>query len=118
MPTDKAQAHYLLTSNFLRSPKAILKYIHCANSSPGTEQSNYMQRTVPNANPNSIPVTRRSDMHKLIASTGEEATSALTVGSMSIPPTNHPASLLCDLNVLGCALASLVDPTSSREHDH
>ena len=76
-----------------------------------------MQRTVPNASPNSIPVTRRNNMHKPIASTGEEATSALTVGSVSIPPTNHPASLLCDLDVLGCMLPFLVDPTSSREHN-
>ena len=76
-----------------------------------------MQRTIPNANPNSIPVTRRSNMHKPIASTGEEATSALTEGSASIPPTNHPALLLCDLDVLGCMLPFLVDPTSSREHN-
>ena len=76
-----------------------------------------MQRTVPNANPNSIPVTHRSNMHKPMASTGEEATSALTVGSVLIPPTNHPASLLCDLDILGYTLPFLVDPTSSREHN-
>ena len=76
-----------------------------------------MQRTIPNANPNSIPVTRRSNMHKPIASTGEGVTPALNVGSASTPPTNHPALLLCDLNVLGCALPSLVDPTSSCEYD-
>ena len=66
-------------------------YIHCANSSPGTEQCSYMQRTIPNANSNSIPVTCRSNIHKPITSTGEEATFALTVGSVSIPPTDHPA---------------------------
>ena len=86
-------------------------------SRPTWQLRSYMQRTIPNGNPNSIPMTRRSNMHKPIASTGGEATSALTVGSVSIPPTNHPASLLCDLDVMGCALPSLVDPTSSREHD-
>ena len=92
-------------------------YIHRTNGSPGTEPYSYMQRTIPNGSPNLIPVTRRSNMHKLIASTGEKATSALTVGSALIPPTNHPASLPYDLNILGCALPFLVDPTSSRKHN-